>query len=157
MSGLNTEYPDLVKDISGDIVAEVSPDETGSFDEIFSALASGKASTDNSDRILGFGVDALLYLNSPVVIGMVSSVLAFLSAEVLKSLKDESSSYIKEKIKLIFKKSGKQEAVSLPVFTKEQFAELRRLSVESAKKNGASDEDAEKFANALIARMNLPS
>ncbi len=147
------EFDDLIRDVSLDVIKNVAPEESEMFDEAYSVTVSGKK---KSDDMLGFGVDALSYLATPAVVGMVSSVAGFLFSELVKSLKDESTVIIKAKIKKLFKKDKADEKVVLPAFTKEQFAALKLLAVDSAKKNGADEQLAEKMALALIGSMNLP-
>ncbi len=150
------EFDDVIRETSFDIIREISPDETGMFDEAYKISISGNAAKGNGDNMLGFGVDALSYLTTPAVVGMVSSVAGFLFSELVKSLKDESTVIIKAKIKKLFKKDRADEKVSLPVFTKEQFASLKQIAFDSAKKNGADDALAEKMSLTLIGTMNLP-
>lgn len=147
------EYDDLIREVSFDVVNIIAPEESEVFDDTYAITVSGKK---DSDDMLGFGVDALSYLATPAVVGMVSSVAGFLFSELVKSLKDESTVIIKAKIKKLLKKDKTDEKVILPAFTKEQFAALKLLAVNSAKKNGADDELAEKMALALIGSMNLP-
>lgn len=149
------EFGDIIKEASGNVVKEVAPDEFETFDEIY-AQVSGQAPRADEDSKLGFGVDAFAFLSSPAAIGMVTSVAGFLFAELVKSLKDESTVIIKDKVKKMFKKGKDDSKTALPQFTKEQFAQLRQLAVDSAKKNGASDEISDRMANCLIASMNLP-
>lgn len=147
------EFDDLIRDVSLNVINDIAPEESEMFDEAYSVTVSAG---EKSDDMLGFGVDALSYLATPAVVGMVSSVASFLFSELVKSLKDESSVIIKAKIKKLFKKDKADEKVVLPAFTKEQFAALKLIAVDSAKKSGADEQLAEKMALALIGSMNLP-
>ena len=150
------EFDDVIRETSFDIIREISPDETGMFDEAYKISISGNAAKGNGDNMLGFGVDALSYLTTPAVVGMVSPVAGFLFSELAKSLKDEATVIIKAKIKERVKKDRADERVSLPVLTKEQLASLEQIAFDSAKKNGADDALAEKMSLTLIGTMNLP-
>ncbi len=152
------EFDDLIRDVSLSVINDIAPEESEMFDEAYSVTVSAG---EKSDDMLGFGVDALSYLATPAVVGMVSSVAGFLFSELVKSLKDESSVIIKAKIKKLFKKDKTDEdkadeKVVLPAFTKEQFAALKLIAVDSAKKSGADEQLAEKMALTLIGSMNLP-
>lgn len=156
MAYTQADVDEVTRETSAEIVQIVSPEESDMFEEIFASVRSSDAGKENPDSMLGFGVDALQFLQTPAVIGMVSTVAGFLFSELVKSLKDESSVIIKAKIKKLFKKSKDDPKELLPAFTKEQYANLKKLAFDSAKKFGATDDAAEKMSLALLGSMNLP-
>lgn len=156
MSYTQADLDEVTKEASAELVSLVSPEESELFEEIFASVKGSEAGKGNPDSMLGFGVDALQFLQTPAVIGMVSTVAGFLFSEVLKSLKDESSVIIKAKIKKLFKKGKDDPKELLPSFTKDQYATLKKLAFDSAKKFGATDDAADKMSLALLGSMNLP-
>ncbi len=157
MTSYSPEDKDLIKEISFIVVNEVAKDESEMFGEIFEeyygnpAKKSGKA-----DDMLGFGVDGILSVSTPVVIGMVSSVTGFLFNEIVKSLREQSTEVIKNKIRKLFNKKTELSKNELPEFSAAQFAEIKKLAKEEAIKFGASEDIAEKMSSSLIGSMNLP-
>lgn len=156
MAYTQADVDEVTKEASEEIVNLVSPEESEMFEEIFASVTGSGSRKDTPDSMLGFGVEALQFLQTPAVIGMVSTVAGFLFSEVVKSLKDESSVIIKAKIKKLFKKGMEDPRELLPAFTKDQYATLKKMAFDSAKKFGATDDAAEKMSLALLGSMNLP-
>ncbi|MEO8665569.1 MAG: hypothetical protein ABI462_08725 [Ignavibacteria bacterium] len=151
------ENKELIKEISFTVVSDVAGDESEMFGEMFEEYYNKPLnSSSKSDDMLGFGVEGILDISTPVVIGMVTSVTGFLFSEIVKTFREQSAEVIKDKVKKLFNKKTEVKKSELPELTSEQFAIIKKLAKDEAVRFGASEDMAEKMSSSLIGTMNLP-
>ncbi|MBI4739785.1 hypothetical protein HY772_09720 [Candidatus Woesearchaeota archaeon] len=153
----STEQRAAIEEISKDLVTQLAPEELDLFGELAQDYFDDPkplSKSKHSDDPLGFGIFEAMTIMTPVAMAMASTVLTFVTTEVIKSAKDESAAVIKKKIKALFNKADKQEADS-PSLTKEQMEQVKKLAYKQATDFGMDAATAEKMSNALIGSLAL--
>lgn len=154
-----SDKKEIVKEMTYSVISGISPEEAAMFDGIFEEYYDNPAKKNaGRDSTLGFGIEGMLDLSTPMVIGMASSVAGFLFTEILKTVKDQTAEAIKAKIKKLFNKKDQNVKKSdLPDLTPEQYAIIKKIAKDEALKFGLSEADAEKMSTGFIGSMNLPA
>jgi hypothetical protein len=162
MAGLVKDQ--LVVDLARESVAQVAPQELPLY------RATSELYLRNPDRLLqaqkgrdeplGFGVDAGVVLLTPVIITVTKEVVEFVAAEVMKSVRTESSNLISEFVKKMFKRfrrEGEARGEELPPpLTPEQLRSVRELALEKARQLQLSPSRAELLADSLVGNLAVP-
>jgi hypothetical protein len=165
------EERNVITHLSKDIVAEVAPEELELFDELmeehFANPEASSTPTHSEDDALAFGLESAMTVLTPVVAAVVSAVVKYVVDEVLKATKDESSSFIREKVERLFglitaKKSpeaapapGQPASASISL-SPDELARVRQLALEQSLACGLNSSQAERIADSVIVRLVLP-
>ena len=155
------EGRNFVTELSKNIVTEVAPEEIPLFDEMvreyFQDPTPPGPSESASDDLLGFGLGGTLVAITPAATAMVSGVLSYVLTEVVKEVREESATAIKEKVKAVFtlEKPSGEVAQSIPTLTKQQLEQVKKLARKQAKAFGMETTMADKMADALVGSLAL--
>jgi hypothetical protein len=174
----------IVAELTFEVVGEIAPEEHEIFNELlheyYQPAKPTKTGKGGSDDPLGFGLEGVVHLMTPAVAALVTTLLNGLLAEAAKSLQEEGAAAIRNKIKTLLnpgqekkpagketgqdrpgetkeggQKAHKEERPSGVDFSREQLAAILKNAKSAARKQGASDEEAERIANALFVRLAL--
>jgi hypothetical protein len=157
--------PELVSEVSRQLVQEIAPEEILIFRAVSEAYMKDPSKVESQggkDEMLGFGVgEAVVYL-TPYILATTGAVVQFLVVEVQKALKTESSGFISDVVKKMFKlvhKDGqpKQEGSAEVVLTPEQLARVREIAFEQARQLKVSETKAGLLADSLVGRLTTPT
>lgn len=154
---------ELVAEVARDLVAKTAPHELPLFratsEEYFKDPERALSPPEGKDETLGFGVGIALAMITPVALEVVKSVIAFVSAEVGKTAKEESEPLIRNAVRRLFRRgkdpaagaSGAQPATI--GLNEEQLAEVRRVALEKAEQLKLARDKAELLADALVGEL----
>ncbi len=151
----------LVEEVSRDVIAEVAPEELDLFDQLSDEYYANPTPPDLSQRAgddaLGFGLNELLIANTPAANAMITVVLGFAIQIISKAAGDESSDFVRARVKALFKRKGSaQPSQPAPVqFSTEQLRQMRAAAEAEAQRFGLDAADAGHMADALFRRMAL--
>lgn len=157
MSAANSEYRDLVMDLSKEVIVSTEPDEVEMFDDLadeyFNDPTPPNLSASASDDALGFGLNELMVAASPAALAMVSVVINYVAKVALDTFKDEGTDFIKQKVKNWFQarteeKSQPSSGLILPGSPESK--EVYEIAVLEAKRFGMSDQKAKQMADDLL-------
>lgn len=151
-------------DVARDLVAQLAPEEMPLFranseayfknPEIVLKEHTGK------DDMLGFGTGEVMSLLTPVAIAVSVEVVKFVTEEVKKSLKTESSGMISDLVKGIFKKYRpgveEEEKAASAMLTVEQLQQVHKIAFAKARNLKLSEMRANRLADALLAELVTP-
>jgi len=143
----------LIGEISKELVSQLAPEELEMFDELFQAHFENQGTSAGDDEPLGFGGDLLVAM-TPLVAIVVESVTRFISEEVIKATREESSALIAQKVKAILN-PVKEKKGALPALTKEQLETVRKLVRKEALRGGMNTKKADDLALLITARMAM--
>ena len=160
MSAADSEYRDLVVDLSKELIASTEPDEVDMFDDLaveyFQDPTPPDISASGSDDALGFGLNELMVAASPAALAMVSVVMNYVVKVALDTFKDEGTALIKQKVKEWFQtrteksQPSSQPASRLILPGSPESKEVYELAVREAKRFGMSDQKAVQMADDLL-------
>ena len=149
---------ELVAALSMDIVAEVAPEELDLFDDLVDEYYEDPSPPDMSasarDSALGFGLGGALAAATPAATAMVSAVLGLVVQVATQAFQDESSDFIRDKVKSLFGGKKVETTTDAPIpLTQDQLRRMREAALAEAQKFGMSGDEAERMADALFRRM----
>jgi hypothetical protein len=139
-----------VRDIVRDVIAETAPNELPlvdglrQFDDDTAVRRLRKARS--SDDPLGFGLGEVVASLTPVVWLALDEV----GRRMVGAAVDTTVTRAKRKL---FRR--RSEPVRVPALTSQQLADVRRRVIESAIHDGVDPEQAERLADAVVARLAL--
>jgi hypothetical protein len=147
----------LVSEISRDIVAQIAPQELPIFQAVSAAYFANPAYALNNihpkDDVLGFGIDPVTALITPIVLKVISEVFQFLLDVAKKAAEDGLEKELPIVIRKVFKKYNSSEPLPL---TQEQILLIRGQVLKSAERLLSKDK-AVSLANAVTVQLVLPS
>jgi hypothetical protein len=150
----------IVAEVARDVLSEVAPQEMPIF-----AAASRAYFADpdaalrqlrSKDNVLGFGVEALTVLLTPVVLQILSEVFEFLMGAAEKAFKDGVTNELSEVVKAMFKKFHPTDSNIPSILTKEQIGLIHGNVLLAADKLRLPADEAQSLANAITAQLVLP-
>ena len=153
---------ELVAEVARDLVAKTAPHELPLFratsEEYFKDPERALSPPEAKDETLGFGVGIALAMITPVALEVVKSVIAFVSAEVGKTAKEESEPLIRNAVRRLFRRGKDPAEASGPQpatigLNEEQLAEVRRVALEKAEQLKLAKDKAELLADALVGEL----
>jgi hypothetical protein len=146
----------LIEELSQQVISEVAPEELDIFDDLSAEYFADPTPPDlnaqESDDALGFGLNEVLIAATPAANAMIGIVLAFAIQTVIQAAGDETSDFVRGRIKALFGKGAKQEA---PRFSQDQLRHMRQIAEAEAKRFGLDDQAAAAMADSLFRRMVL--
>jgi len=148
----------LITDFSRDLLVQLSPQELPSFratsEAYFKNPEKTLASQGGKDEMLGFGTAEAVTLLAPVILAVSTEVVNFLSEEVQKSFKEESSGLVSEMVKKLFTKFRSEEAEKEPPpLTVEQLTQVREIALKKARLLKLSEARAKLLADAVVGSL----
>lgn len=174
---INPEDRKLAEQLTREVIAETAPEEMVDFDRLVAEYYRNPSASEGGpgagDDPLGFGMDSgLLTLSTPLVMSVVTQVIDYFRNEVITVAKDEAAASIRQKIRAFLQPASKGESPAGPSapamqsgtaskageapemdFSREQLLRIQKIARSEAKRHGASEEEAVRFANALIGRL----
>jgi hypothetical protein len=173
----NSEYPQLVTDLSRDLVAQIAPEELPLFRTISEEYSKNPARTlrvhQGKDEDLGFGLSEATVLVTPIVLDVVKAVIKYLVGEIKKSIQKESPEATESRIKLLFKKfaiskdkrepkppvetAPSQPLQQPPGLTTEQLRQVHRLAFEKARQLSLTENQAGLLADSIVGSLTITS
>ena len=162
-----TAQPDLEQvtvDISARVVARLAPREVPLFRPISAAFLADpngvQQQRSKGDQMLGFGDGSALPMLTPVVLAVVSQVVAFLAQQLTASLRAETPGVVNALVKRAFKPlrlaaEGGEPAAPAPApeLTDKQLEQVRTIALEKASQLGLPANQAELLADAVIGEL----
>ncbi len=152
------EQNQLIADIAHDIVVKNVPREKCFFTVIKNVYFKDPEKTLIGESVKGekldFGVGVAM-LMSPIILAVVTEVVKFIAEEVKKDFKEESSSFIHDMVKKMFKKfapAGDEEK-NVPTLTSEQLKQVHRVAVEKARQLNLPEKEAGLLADSLVSDL----
>ena len=149
----------LIAELARDLISQTVPQELPLFransEAFFSNPEKLLAGQKGKDEMLGFGVGEAITMLSPVILAVTSEVIKFLTEELKKTMKDESSALVGEYVKKMFKKfrtDEKKENTPAPL-TPDQLAQVRELALKKARHLKLSDARCKLLADALVGSL----
>lgn len=150
----------LVSDIARDVLTEVAPDEVPIFvpasKAYFSDPSGALKQSRSKDHVLGFGMDALPIVLTPVVLHILSEVYEFLWGIAKKAVAEGLSKEISQIVRSMFRKFHSSDTDGPVVLTSEQLALIHANILTTAKKLRVPTHKAESLANSITAQLVLP-
>jgi hypothetical protein len=152
----------LIMELSKEVIAEVAPEELDLFDQLVEEYYDDPTPPDLAaqadDDALGFGLGGVLAASTPAATAMATAVLGLAVQMVVQAFQDESSDFIRGRVKALFNKSdgkekpGGEEALS---FSREQLKKAREIALQEAMKYGIDQDEAGRMADAMLMLMTL--
>jgi len=157
----NSSDTTLVADVARDVVSEIAPQEMPIF-----AAASRAYFADpdaalkhfrSKDYVLGFGLDAMAVLLTPVVLQVMSEVIEFLTRIAKKAVEDGVQKEASQLVAAMFAKFHSSKPAIPSVLTREQIGLIHGNVLSAAKKLRLPVDKAQSLANAVTAQLVLPN
>jgi hypothetical protein len=152
------EQNQLIADIAHDIIIKSVPKEKYFFSAIKNEYFKDpektlKGETGKGEK-LDFGVGVAV-LMSPIILAVVTEVVKFIAEEVKKDFKEESSSFIHDIVKKMFKKSGPagDEEKNVQNLTSEQLKQVHRVAIEKARQLNLPEKEAGLLADSVVSGL----
>jgi hypothetical protein len=151
----------LIANVARDLVAQLAPEELPLFQAHSAAYFKDPQKVlkgqRGEDEMLGFGTGEAISLLTPIALTISVEVIKFVTEEVKKSFKAESSSMINDLVKSMFEKyrsaEEKKEKPASTLLTLEQLKEVRKIAIAKARKLKLPESKANQLADALIADL----
>lgn len=149
----------LIAELARDLISKTAPQELPLFransEAFFTNPEKLLAGQKGKDEMLGFGVGEAVAMMTPAVLAVTGEVVKFLVEEFKKTAKDESTAFISEAVKKMFKKfrpEEKKENSPAPL-TPEQLNQVRELALKKARQLKLSDARCKLLADALVGSL----
>jgi hypothetical protein len=147
---VKTSEPDVIAvELAREIVATRAPEELSSFDVASDAyLISPPRAPKSDEETLGFGLQEVVDLVTPVALTVSTEVVRYLWAEAAKTLRERGAIVVRERVTAWLAALRTQRAGSAAAgqLSEKQLAEIRRRVREAAKRNGLPPDAATKIA-----------
>jgi hypothetical protein len=149
---------DLIVVVSRDLVATVAPEEVALFRSVSTAYfdAPERLRRVPKDDMLGFGVGDVVVALTPIVLSVMTEVLAYLRHEVAQTASKDVAGALDHSVRGLFRRfhHGDQ-APAAAGLTQEQLAEVGRLAFEKARAMRVPEGRARLLADALVGSLVL--
>jgi hypothetical protein len=143
-----------VREVVRDVVADIAPDELplvdglSSFDDDRAIRLLIRRGSGRRDP-LGFGLDEIVVLASPVVWVVVNEAAKRAASKAV----DGAAKGARSGLRKLFRRNRAARVV--PPLSREQLAEVRRQVLELAAHNGFDEQRAQALADGVVARLTL--
>ena len=143
---------EFITQISRQLVTEVAPEELDLFDELMAEYFDDPAppvpADSPDDDPLGFGLSEILVVVTPAAGAVVSTVLSYILAEVIKTTQEESARAITNKLKSLFNSKEKAERL-----TPDQLKQVHQVALKQARLFGLDPIQAKQMASSLVGSL----
>jgi hypothetical protein len=170
---IEIDQQQLVVEVAREVVGDVAPEELALLGPMSAAYFTDPdralSGRTLDDEPLGFGVPVDGQLLTPIVLAVLTQVLAFLVTEVRKSVQAEAPDLIHEHVKRLFKKlrpadaeaeaaaaSGGKPATPPPL-SSQQLARVREIALARARQLGLTGSKAELLADSVVGGLVVAS
>jgi hypothetical protein len=151
-------YEDAVAaDLARRAIAQAAPEELPLFRATSKAYFDDPEKTlaerGGRDEMLGFGVEAAVFILTPVALDVAKSVVAFVVAHVRTAAERHAGSAIDGAVERVFARFAGDEATEQyerPKLTPEQLDEVRRVAHDRARALDLPEAKAALLADALV-------
>jgi hypothetical protein len=145
---------ELVADLARDLVATIAPEELPLFAAMSKAWFADPArvQTNEGDDVLAFGVAEAAALLSPVLLAAAAHSLNYAGEEVGRNVATASVGWLREQLRRLFHRQDS--GVSLDA---QQIAQIRAITLETARKFRIPKAKATEIADAVTARFTRTS
>ncbi|WP_448620534.1 hypothetical protein [Geodermatophilus sp. URMC 65] len=148
---MNEGAKETVVRVARDVVAQLAPQELADFDaaaEAYLAAPSRVRRRLNKDDPLGFGVEEISVLLSPVALAVAQSTLETLAQDAARS----SITAMGARLRRFLLRHRRVRRERTPL-SPDQLADVRRGAMEKGKQLGLDDQRAALLADAIIGRL----
>jgi hypothetical protein len=160
---IDQDQAQIISELSRDLVGQMAPGELPRFEATRTAYFEDpdkvlRGNASDKDEILGFGTGETLTQMTPVILAVVTQVVTFLAAEVKKQLKSESTSFVGELVKGMFKKFKARLDKSppkAPTLSPEVLTRVRETTLQNASRLHLPQEKATMLADAVVGSLAL--
>lgn len=149
----------LIAELARDLISQTAPQELPLFransEAFFTNPEKLLAGQKGKDEMLGFGAGEAIAMMTPAILAVTGEVVKFLAEEFKKTAKDESTAFVSETVKKMFKKfrpEEKKENSPAPL-TPEQLNQVRELALKKARHLKLSDARCKLLADALVGSL----
>jgi hypothetical protein len=156
----------LISDLAHDLVTQISPQELPLFRANSTAYFQNPEKTlkgqKGKDEMLGFGAGEAITFMTPIILAVTTEVISFISQELKSSLETESSSFINDAVKGLFKKfhstdNEKKERAKIPPLTPKQLTQVKKLAIQKAHQLKLADDKAILLADLITGSLAVAS
>ena len=148
----------VAADLARDLVNQVAPEEMPLFRATSEAYFKDPQRVlkehTGKDEMLGFGTGEVIFLVTPVAVAVSVEVVRFVTEEVGKSFKAESSAFVAALVKSVFKKYRpileREARPTASPLTPEQLREIHVIALTKARQLKLSEARAKILADALV-------
>jgi hypothetical protein len=144
---------DLIAEMSRDVVAEVAPDELSLFrmnsTAYFKNPKKALESQEAKDDALGFGIEAVVPLLTPIVIAVVSEVITHLEQSLSTHLASGAEGAVSGGLRSVFKRGGKGTAAPAQL-SPAQLTEVRDIAFKKARQLKLPETQAAMLADSVV-------
>lgn len=155
----NSDSITIITVIARDILGKFSPKELPIFPEASRAYFVNPTAAlrqfRSKDNVLGFGMDPLAVLLTPVVLHVLSEAYEFLAGIAEKAVEAALAKEIPELVRAMFKKYSSSGKNAPSALTKEQVGKVHSNILQAAKQLRLSEGKAKIIANAVTAQIIL--
>lgn len=134
---------------------------SGEASAYFKNPAEAQRRTAAGGDILGFGVGGAATFLTPVILAVMTEVVAFLAAELKKQLRAESATTIATLVKRLFKPFAAAAASAAPAaaaatpppLTRQQIDRIYALAIDQAKLFNLPEPQAQQLADSVVSNL----
>jgi hypothetical protein len=173
---IDKEQAQLISEVSRDLVTQLAPGELPVFEatreSYFEDPDRVLRGEHTKDEILGFGLEGMVGQMTPVILAVMTQVIAFLSGELKKQLQTESQGFLSDVVKKMFKKfrqrmdpeSAKAPAAAAapptapaepPAVPANLLSRVREVTLQNASRLELPKDRAEMLADAVVGSLVL--
>ncbi|ATB28265.1 hypothetical protein [Melittangium boletus] len=161
---IDQDQEQIISELSRDLVRQLAPGELPRFEATSSAYFEDpdkvRREVSPQDEILGFGMGEILTQMTPAILAVVTQVVAFLAGEVKQQLKTESTGFVGEFVKGMFKRfkegmdktQARRQGISM---TPELLTRVRETTFQNATQLNLPRDQATVLANAVVGSLSL--
>ena len=156
------EETELAAELARDVVTRTAPHELPLFEATSEEFRRDPdralRGEEGGDEMLGFGVEAAMAMMTPIALVVAKDVVVYLTAEVGRVAKEESSPLIARKVRALFRRGGEGAAEPAPdeapvELSAEQLAEVHRIALEKAQQLKLPPDQAELLADSMVGEL----
>lgn len=151
------ESDEVIRELARRLVTDLAPEELPLFRPISDAYLRDPSRTldkrHDHDEVLGFGVDAVVVLMTPVVLAIVRDVIMHLRARLVEEVAKEGGEIAGGWLHRLFGPLEPPAGANVPALSPAQLAEVRRRAYERALALKLSETKANVLADSLTAQL----
>ena len=154
----------LIAEVARNVVSQIAPQEMPLFransEAYFKDPEKVLKDQKSEEEMLGFGTGEAMSFLTPIALAVSVEVVKFVTEEVRKSFKTESSGMISDLVKSLFKKfrpaQEKEEKPTTAPLTVEQLQEVHKAAFTKARQLKLSESRARQLADVMIGDLVSP-
>jgi hypothetical protein len=150
---------DIIAEMSRDVVAEVAPDELPLFGmnstAYFKNPKKALESREGQDDTLGFGIELVVPLLTPIVLAVVTDVINHLEQTLSSHLASGAEGAISGRLRSVFKRPDGGAAAPAQL-SPAQLAEVRDIAFRKARQLKLPETQAAMLADSVVGGLVVP-